>query len=66
MIERISLCGVPVDILKPENLEQDILEILIKPGTKQIMFLSVWNLLKARSNSEYMECLKNADLIIPV
>lgn len=66
MIERIQVCGVPVDILRPENLEQEILEILIKPGTKQIMFLSVWNLLKARANSEYLECLKNADLIIPV
>lgn len=66
MIERIDVCGVPVDILQPENLEQEILEILAKPGTKQIMFLSVWNLLKARGKNDYAEALENADLIIPV
>jgi len=66
MIERIDVCGVPVDILRPENIDQEILEILAKPGTKQIMFLSVWNLLKARHNNDYAEALKSADLIIPV
>lgn len=66
MIERIDVCGVPVDILRPENLDQEILEILAKPGTKQIVFLSVWNLLKARGKSDYAECIRNADLVIPI
>ena len=66
MIQRIDVCGVPVDILRQETLEQEILEILAKPGTKQIMFLSIWNLLKARHNKDYAETLRNADLIIPV
>ncbi|MCQ2573754.1 MAG: WecB/TagA/CpsF family glycosyltransferase [Treponema sp.] len=66
MIQRINVCGVPVDILKQENLEQEILEILAKPGAKQIMFLSVWNLLKARHKNDYAEALKSADLIIPI
>ena len=47
-IKRISLIGVPVDVVQPENLENEILELLAKPGTKQIVFLSIWNLLKAR------------------
>ncbi len=59
-IQRIDIAGVPVDICRPENLENEILELLAKPGTKQIFFLSVWKLLKARSNSEYAECLQNA------
>lgn len=66
MIQRIDVCGVPVDILRPENLDQEILEILAKPGTKQIMFLSVWNLLRARRKNDYAEALRGADLIIPV
>ena len=65
-IKRISLIGVPVDIIHPENMETEILELLAKPGTKQIVFLSIWNLLKARHKNVYSECLKNADLIIPV
>jgi len=65
-IERISLIGVPVDICGPENLENEILELLAKPGTKQIVFLSIWNLLKARHKGDYAECIKNADLVLPI
>lgn len=63
---RISLIGVPVDVCPPQELETEILEILAKPGTKQIIFLSVWELLKARRKGDFAECLKNADLIIPI
>lgn len=65
-IERISLLGVPVDICSPENLENEILELLAKPGTKQIVFLSIWNLLKVRHKGDYADCIKNADLILPI
>lgn len=65
-LKRINLLGVPVDICRPEELEPTILELLAKPGTKQIVFLSVWNLLKARQQGDYAECIRNADLIIPV
>lgn len=65
-ITRISLIGVPVDICSPENLENEVLEILAKPGTKQIIFLSIWDLLKARRKGDFSECIKNADLILPI
>lgn len=65
-IQRINLIGVPIDICQPENMENEILEILAKPGTKQIIFLSVWDLLKARRKGDFAECVKNADLILPV
>lgn len=65
-INRISLLGVPVDICTPDNLENELLELLVKPGTKQIVFLSIWNLIKARHKGDYAECIKNADLILPV
>ena len=66
-IQRILVAGVPVDICAPENMESEILELLAKPGTKQIIFLSVWDLLRARrKNSDFSACVKNADLILPV
>lgn len=65
-IERINLIGVPIDICEPENLESQVLELLAKPGTKQIIFLSVWDLLKARRKNDFSECVKNADLILPI
>ena len=65
-IERINLIGVPVDVCAPENLEAAILELLAKPGTKQIIFLSIWDLLKARRKNDFSECVKNADLVLPI
>lgn len=65
-IERISLIGVPIDILSPENLENELLEILAKPGTKQIIFLSIWDLLKARHKGDFSDCVKSADLVLPI
>jgi N-acetylglucosaminyldiphosphoundecaprenol N-acetyl-beta-D-mannosaminyltransferase len=65
-IQRITIAGVPVDICRSQDLENEVLELLSKPGTKQVVFLSVWNLLKARRNSEYAECVRNADLVLPV
>ena len=64
---RIELLGVPIDVCRPENLEEEIMRILEKPGTKQIVFLTVWDLLKARNTKkDFGECLKNADMILPI
>lgn len=66
MSERITVIGVPVDIVRPEELEAEVQEILAKPGTKQIIFLSIWSLLKARGKNDFAEAVKNADLILPI
>ena len=66
-MQRIELLGVPVDVCRPEQLEAEILEILSKPGTKQIIFLSVWDVLKARNKrNDFGQCIKDADLILPI
>lgn len=65
-MRRIKLIGVPVDILNPEELELTLLELLAKPGTKHIVFLSVWNLLKARHKGDFQDYVSSADLIIPI
>lgn len=65
-IKRITILDVPVDICPPQDLEPQILEMIAKPGTKQIMFMSVWDLLKARHKNDYARCVQNADLIIPI
>ena len=64
-VERIKVAGIPIDIIRPEHLEQTLFELLAVSGTKQIVFLSVWNLLKARCNAEYRHCLENAALVLP-
>ena len=66
-MKRIELLGVPVDICQPEEIEEVFLKILDKSGTKQIVFLSIWDLLKAKNKKkELSACLETADLILPV
>lgn len=65
-VKRIKLLGVPVDICAPENLENELMEMMAKPGTKQIIYLSIWDLLKARRRGDFQEAVKNASLILPV
>lgn len=64
-IERISVLGVPIDCVNPENLEEVLFMLYEKAGIKQIMFVTVWDILKARRNPIYMNCLKNAALVLP-
>ena len=47
---RIEVLGVPVDVVRPENLEDVIFALYEKAGTKQIVFLSVCGFLKAKRN----------------
>ena len=65
-VERIKVLGVPVDVCQTEDFENEILELLARPGAKQIVFLSVWGLLRARGNSNFAECVQNADLVLPI
>ncbi|MCR5219035.1 WecB/TagA/CpsF family glycosyltransferase [Treponema sp.] len=65
-VERIKLLGVGIDICKPEDIEETILNLLDKQGPKQIMFINIWDFLKARGKSQYAECVRNADLVLPV
>ena len=65
-VERISILGVPVDICNPEDFENQILELLARPGAKQIVFLNIWGLLKARGKNNFAECVHSADLVLPV
>ena len=65
-VQRIKVLDVPVDIIHQEEMEGEILSLLEKPGAKQIVFLSIWDLLFARMNTEYLVCLQNADLVLPI
>ena len=65
-VQRIHILGVPVDVCQRTELEGVILELMEKKGPSQIVFLSIWDLMKARGKNEFSECVKNADLVLPV
>ena len=65
-VQRIEILGVPVDIVQPQELEEVINSLNEETGVKQIVFLSIWDLLKARRKNEFAKTVRNANLIIPI
>jgi len=76
---RINLLKVPIDIVPPEELPELIDHFLatmkktdgdsFADGAQKgrnIVLLSVWDLLRARRNKEYRNYINSADLIIPI
>lgn len=64
--ERINVLSVPVDVCPPEKLEEVIIELTNQPGTKQVIFLSIWDIMRSRTDADYRNCLQQADLILPI
>ena len=71
--ERIMFLKVPLDIVPPEELPNVInhfISTMGSPGTPQkgrdIVLLSLWDLLRARRNNEYRNYVLNAELVIPI
>ena len=64
--ERIELLKVPIDIVKRQNFEEVITALLDSNEGKNIVLLSLWDLLRARRPGEYREYVQNAALVIPI
>jgi N-acetylglucosaminyldiphosphoundecaprenol N-acetyl-beta-D-mannosaminyltransferase len=64
--ERLSLLKVPLDILSQERMADCINQILNAPGGKNIVLLSLWDLLRARRSGEYRSYVTGASLVIPI
>lgn len=62
---RIYLTDIPVDNISLEDLEQKTKEMTTDEKVHQIVFITTLDLLKARRNAEYEQCLRNASLVIP-
>ena len=69
-VERTSLLRVPLDILSPEHLEDEIYRLL-KDGKDagrghDVILLSLQDLLRAKDNYEYRPFVQRAALILPI
>jgi N-acetylglucosaminyldiphosphoundecaprenol N-acetyl-beta-D-mannosaminyltransferase len=63
------LLKAPLDIVKPEDLSDIISRLIPKTaddGRRDIVLLSLWDLLRARRNKEYRNYLFRAALVIPI
>jgi N-acetylglucosaminyldiphosphoundecaprenol N-acetyl-beta-D-mannosaminyltransferase len=65
-IERIDLLGVPVDIITDDQIAPFVLDLLREDSGKNIVLLSVWDLLRARRQGGYRDYVNGAALVIPI
>jgi N-acetylglucosaminyldiphosphoundecaprenol N-acetyl-beta-D-mannosaminyltransferase len=66
-IERLELLGVPIDIIAWDQLEQFVHESLQNEDRgRNIVLLSVWDLLRARWPGDYRNMVTGAALVIPI
>jgi N-acetylglucosaminyldiphosphoundecaprenol N-acetyl-beta-D-mannosaminyltransferase len=64
--ERISFLKVPIDIVKPDQLDRLTYNMLAEGIDQNIVLLSLWDLLRARRNSDYRDYVNKAALVIPI
>jgi len=65
MLNRITVLGVPVDILPEDRIEETV-AALNDGKNHQIILLSLWDLMRARYNVEYRTMIQGASLILPI
>jgi N-acetylglucosaminyldiphosphoundecaprenol N-acetyl-beta-D-mannosaminyltransferase len=64
-LNRISVLGVPVDILPVEGIEE--LVVRFADGKNhQIVLLSLWDLMRARRSGEFRTMIAGASLVLPI
>jgi len=64
-LNRVSVLGVPVDILPVEGIDE--LVVRFADGKNhQIVLLSLWDLMRARSQGEFRTMIAGASLVLPI
>jgi N-acetylglucosaminyldiphosphoundecaprenol N-acetyl-beta-D-mannosaminyltransferase len=63
---RVSFLKVPIDIVQPDELDRLTFNLLAEGKEQNVVLLSLWDLLRARHNSEYRDYVNNAALVIPI
>jgi N-acetylglucosaminyldiphosphoundecaprenol N-acetyl-beta-D-mannosaminyltransferase len=64
-VNRISVLGVPVDIL-PEDKIEEVVSRFEDGKNHQIILLSLWDLMRARSSGEFRGMVAGASLVLPI
>ncbi|AGT44160.1 WecB/TagA/CpsF family glycosyltransferase [Treponema pedis] len=65
-LTRINFLNVPLDVLNEEDIEETVMSLLEKPGPQQVIFMTLWDVLKARHNNEFGNMVQNAALCLPL
>jgi len=64
-LNRVSVLGVPVDILPPGGIEE-LVAHFADGKNHQIVLLSLWDLMRARRSGEFRTMIAGASLVLPI
>jgi N-acetylglucosaminyldiphosphoundecaprenol N-acetyl-beta-D-mannosaminyltransferase len=64
-LNRITILGVPVDILPPDRIEE-VASLFEDGKNHQIVLLSLWDLMRARHSGEFRGMVAGASLVLPI
>lgn len=65
-VVRVDVLGIPVDVVKPDELPLVLADLLADSGSHQIVFIRLWDLIRARFNRSYRLTLRGASLVLPI
>lgn len=65
-VERIRVAGIPIDNVPEQDLPSVVESIASSKDIGQVVFLRLWDLIRARRSREFRACLEAAALVIPV
>jgi N-acetylglucosaminyldiphosphoundecaprenol N-acetyl-beta-D-mannosaminyltransferase len=65
-VNRIRVAGIPVNDLREEDFESVALSLAVDAEFHQIIFLSLWDLMRARRDKDFRLCVERASLVVPV
>jgi len=64
--KRISVLKIPMDVLPEDKIQDAAKRLLESDKPQQIILLSVWDLMRARRNTEFRAMVNNAGLVLPI
>ncbi len=66
LITRIKVVGVPLHVVREENFERVVEELVARDALKQVMLVGLWDVLRSFWNRRLRDAMERAVLVIPV
>jgi N-acetylglucosaminyldiphosphoundecaprenol N-acetyl-beta-D-mannosaminyltransferase len=65
IIRRVSVLDVPISVFTLDDIDNVLASLLSGNEARQVVFVSLWDLLRARRNKRYGRMLREAALVVP-
>ena len=66
LITRIKVVGIPLHIVREENFERVVEELVARDALKQVMLVGLWDVLRTLWNRRLRDAMERAALVIPL